>query len=438
MLVNTERVNGAPQGNGRSASGSTAWVSPSWSGAHGGVAATRAKIRYLDRRPVAGDPVPSTTAASVGARARPRSDDLRIVALHVDDRRATNRDGPLGPARGPAPMGSARSCCASETGTSGIGTVSVRPTRCTRVARAVGRFADGRMDVDSWPPPLVRAAATTRPAAFTRPGRAVPVRWLVLGARGRRGSGRQGRAAISLPYLLTLDERHALGARSARRPRRRPDRPAAGRACSRIVWTRGVRTDELREGRRSRSGAVAEPHRPRSSAGASVPPRWRSRAGSRRGAGWGTPGDVAAVVVVAGHCAPRCSRRARASPQGLTVRPRSAVKRLLPGLAVEELLDHRRELVGLGDQRDVPAPVDVQAGVGEQPRHDPGVHDRDDRVVVPGDDQRRLPDQLQERQAAPARARGQLVVVAAPRARGGCRRAAPGRPARGAVRIVPP
>ena len=63
-----------------------------------------------------------------------------------------------------------------------------------------------------------------------------------------------------------------------------------------------------------------------------------------------------------------------------------------------------------------PPAVDVQPGVGEQPRHDPGVDHRDDRVVVPGDDQRRLPDQPQERQAAPAGAGGQLVVVAAPRA----------------------
>ena len=64
-----------------------------------------------------------------------------------------------------------------------------------------------------------------------------------------------------------------------------------------------------------------------------------------------------------------------------------------------------------------------------------GLTTRDDRVVVAAHHQRRLPDQAQERQAAPAGHRGQLVVVAAlgPRPRG--RRAAGRRRVPGSVRM---
>jgi hypothetical protein len=57
--------------------------------------------------------------------------------------------------------------------------------------------------------------------------------------------------------------------------------------------------------------------------------------------------------------------------------------------------------------------VDVQLRPGDEPVHQPGVDQRDERVVVAGHDQRRLPQQRQERQAGPARARGELVQVPA-------------------------
>ena len=62
---------------------------------------------------------------------------------------------------------------------------------------------------------------------------------------------------------------------------------------------------------------------------------------------------------------------------------------------------------------EVAAVVDVQPGAGISRACIRGLADRDDRVVVAAHHQRRLPDQPQERQAAPAGHRGQLVVVAA-------------------------
>ena len=56
----------------------------------------------------------------------------------------------------------------------------------------------------------------------------------------------------------------------------------------------------------------------------------------------------------------------------------------------------------------------VQLRLGQEPAHDPPVHGRDDRVVVAGQDQRRLPDQLREGQAGPAGDRQLLVEVSAP------------------------
>jgi len=58
----------------------------------------------------------------------------------------------------------------------------------------------------------------------------------------------------------------------------------------------------------------------------------------------------------------------------------------------------------------------VQAGPRDQRVHQPGVGQRDQRVVVAGKDQRGLPDQRQERQAGPARAGGELVQVTERRA----------------------
>ena len=81
-----------------------------------------------------------------------------------------------------------------------------------------------------------------------------------------------------------------------------------------------------------------------------------------------------------------------------------------------EPVHHRRQLGRLGEQPEVAAVVDVQLGVGQQAPHDAGVEQRDDGVVVAGEQQCRLPDPGQQRQAAPAGAGGELVEVAAPRA----------------------
>ena len=78
----------------------------------------------------------------------------------------------------------------------------------------------------------------------------------------------------------------------------------------------------------------------------------------------------------------------------------------------EEGGDPRGEVLGHGDQAEVTVVVHVERGVGKQPRHDPGV-DEGDGVVVAGQDQHRLPDEGQGRQAGPARAGEQLEHVAA-------------------------
>jgi hypothetical protein len=59
---------------------------------------------------------------------------------------------------------------------------------------------------------------------------------------------------------------------------------------------------------------------------------------------------------------------------------------------------------------------DVQLRFGDEQFHQPGVGQRDDRVVVAGQDERPLPQQRQERQAGPAGAREELVQVPAGRA----------------------
>src|SRR6478609_715707 len=55
--------------------------------------------------------------------------------------------------------------------------------------------------------------------------------------------------------------------------------------------------------------------------------------------------------------------------------------------------------------------VDVQGGVGQESGHDPGVGQRDDRVVGAGQDQGRLPQERECGQAGPAGAGEQLQQV---------------------------
>jgi hypothetical protein len=56
--------------------------------------------------------------------------------------------------------------------------------------------------------------------------------------------------------------------------------------------------------------------------------------------------------------------------------------------------------------------VDVQPRFRNEQVHQPGIGQRDDRVVVAGHDEHRLAQQRQERHAGPARARDELVKVA--------------------------
>ncbi len=57
--------------------------------------------------------------------------------------------------------------------------------------------------------------------------------------------------------------------------------------------------------------------------------------------------------------------------------------------------------------------IDVQPRVRDEQLHQPAVGQRDDRVVVAGQDEGRLADRPQERHAGPARRGGELVQVAA-------------------------
>ena len=82
-------------------------------------------------------------------------------------------------------------------------------------------------------------------------------------------------------------------------------------------------------------------------------------------------------------------------------------------VTIEKRIDDGCELVGLGQDAEVSAVVDVQLRVRDQGGLQPRVGDRDDRVVVAAHHQRRLPQEAQERQARPADHGRQLVVVAA-------------------------
>src|SRR5580692_8659817 len=86
------------------------------------------------------------------------------------------------------------------------------------------------------------------------------------------------------------------------------------------------------------------------------------------------------------------------------------------GAGVEERLHDRSDAFGVCGQLGVAAVIDMQLASGYQPVHDPRVDQRDDRVVVTGQDQGGLPQHRQPRQAGPAEAGQQLVVIAPLRA----------------------
>src|SRR3954449_2946649 len=103
----------------------------------------------------------------------------------------------------------------------------------------------------------------------------------------------------------------------------------------------------------------------------------------------------------------RSSSNPRKSDSGDSVRSMSVL---------EEAFDDGHELVALGQHGQVAAVVDVQLGAGDQSRHEVCVDDRDDRVVVAGQDQRGLSKEWQRGEARPAEAGRELVEVAALRA----------------------
>ena len=83
----------------------------------------------------------------------------------------------------------------------------------------------------------------------------------------------------------------------------------------------------------------------------------------------------------------------------MIVRNGSSVTGRAPGR--QEAGDHGREQVGAGHQLEVAAVVDVQPRAGDQRSQDPGVGQRDDRVVVAREHQAGLADERQERQRGP-------------------------------------
>jgi hypothetical protein len=56
------------------------------------------------------------------------------------------------------------------------------------------------------------------------------------------------------------------------------------------------------------------------------------------------------------------------------------------GLGIEERLHDRCQTFGAGAELEVAAVIDVKLAVRDQPVHDPRVDQRDDRVVVTGQD----------------------------------------------------
>src|ERR1700734_1452520 len=89
------------------------------------------------------------------------------------------------------------------------------------------------------------------------------------------------------------------------------------------------------------------------------------------------------------------------------------------GAGVEKRLHDRSDVFGVCGQLEVAAVVDMQLASGYQPVHDPRVDQRDDRVVVTGQDQGGPSQPRQPRQAGPAGPGEQLVVVTPGRAQAG-------------------
>ena len=82
----------------------------------------------------------------------------------------------------------------------------------------------------------------------------------------------------------------------------------------------------------------------------------------------------------------------------------------------EKRVDDRSNAFRIFDQFKMPARVYVKLAPWYQPVHDPRIDQRDDRVVISGQDQGGRPQPRQPRQTAPAEAGQQLIVIAPGRA----------------------
>ena len=97
-----------------------------------------------------------------------------------------------------------------------------------------------------------------------------------------------------------------------------------------------------------------------------------------------------------------------------------AILRPLALAATEELDDLRRDNLRAVEEDEMPtATNDVQPCTRDQPRHDPVVDQRCDRIVIPADDERRLEDGRQpgETRPCPKRERPKEGSANASRAR---------------------
>src|ERR1700761_5203156 len=71
-------------------------------------------------------------------------------------------------------------------------------------------------------------------------------------------------------------------------------------------------------------------------------------------------------------------------------------------ITIEERLHHGGQALGVGGQLEMATRIDVQLAARDQPVHDAGVDQRNDRIVVTGQDERGRPQPGQPRQAGPA------------------------------------
>src|SRR5208282_1772098 len=117
------------------------------------------------------------------------------------------------------------------------------------------------------------------------------------------------------------------------------------------------------------------------------------------------------------HCSSvNCSRTEKKSVPRDSPRCSLVTCDIVSSFRTEERLDDRGDAIRTRGQLEVAAIIDVQLAAGDQPAHDPRVDQRDDWVVVTGQDQRGLPQHRQPRQAGPAEAGEELVVVTPGRA----------------------